>query len=608
MKPDELLTVSEWADKYRVLTQKASAEPGQWRTSRTPYLKEIMDCLSPLSPIEKVVFIKGAQVGGTEAGNNWIGYVIDYSPGPMMCVQPTVVTAKRNSKQRIAPLIEECPRLAAKVKQARSRDSGNTVLEKDFPGGRLVMTGANSAVGLRSMPVRFLFLDEVDGYPGDVDGEGDPVALAEARTRTFARKKIFLVSTPTFEGRSKIKAAYDESDQRKYYLPCPHCGGFQDLKWSQVKWPAGKPFEAAYICEHCQKPIEEYHKTKMLAAGEWRAQKPGVGGGKIAGFHLNSLYSPLGWYSWGQAADDWEKAKGKPDKLRGLINTVLGETWKEKGEAPESKRLYERRERYPLNKVPAGGLFLTAGVDVQKDRLELEIVAWGRDKQSWSIDYRVISGETSSEVPWKELNKVLMQEWPHERGASLPIKMLAVDSGFNTQHVYNWARKHPITRVMAIKGIDSASILLGQPSAVDVTVRGRKVKRGFRVWPVGVSIAKSELYSWLRLDSPSEGEAYPPGYCHLPEYGEEYFQQITAEELVTKIVRGFRKYEWVKTRDRNEALDARVYSRAAAAAVGLDRFSEAQWDELSDEIGRVESAEQDQPEEPENDPNERPFW
>lgn len=608
MKPDELLTVSEWADRYRFLPQKAAAEPGLWRTSRTPYLKEIMDCLSPLSPWERIPFMKGAQIGATESGNNWLGYIIDWCPAPTLAVQPTEALAKRNSKQRIAPLIEETPRLRAKVKESRSRDSGNTVLEKDFPGGRLVMTGANSAVGLRSMPVRFLFLDEVDGYPGDVDGEGDPIALAEARTRTFPRRKIYIVSTPTFEGRSKIKAEYDKSDKRRYYVPCPMCKGYQHLQWSQVKWPKGEPHKAVYMCQYCQKPIEEFHKTKMLAAGEWRAEAPGASGGKIAGFHLNSLYSPLGWYSWKDAAADWEKAQDQPDRLRGFINTVLGETWAERGDAPEWKRLYDRRELYPLNHIPMGGLFLTAGVDVQKDRLEIEIVAWGRDKQSWSVDYRVIPGDTASEIPWKELDNILNTEWPHDSGITMPVKMLAVDSGYNTQHVYNWARTHPINRVIAVKGIDSASILLGQPSAVDVTIRGRKIKRGFRVWPVGVGIAKSELYTWLRIETPSEGQSAPSGYCHIPQYGEEYFKQLTAEQLVTRVVRGYKKYEWVKTRDRNEALDTRVYARAAAAAVGLDRFNKDQWDALAGEIGQVQHQKQQQ-QPPQNPPRRKSsFW
>src|SRR5678815_2384212 len=268
--PDPLLTVSEWSDRYRTLSQRASAEPGPWRTERTPYLREIMDCLSPSSPVETVVLMKGAQIGGTEMGNNWIGYVIQQAPGPMLAVQPTVDMAKRNSKQRIDPLIEESAVLRALVSDPRSRDSGNTMLAKEFPGGILVMTGANSAVGLRSMAARSLFLDEVDAYPGDVDGEGDPVNLALARTRTFARRKVFMISTPKISGRSRIEAAFEDSDQRYYWLPCPLCHEYQTLKFAQIRWPKGEPEQAVYACEHCSGEIANHQKHWMLARGEWR--------------------------------------------------------------------------------------------------------------------------------------------------------------------------------------------------------------------------------------------------------------------------------------------------------------------------------------------------
>ncbi|HFB98050.1 MAG TPA: phage terminase large subunit family protein, partial [Bryobacterales bacterium] len=284
LRPDPPLTVSEWADKHRRLSARASSEPGPWRTARTPYLREIMDALSPASPIERVVFMKGAQVGATETGNNMIGYVIHHAPGPMLAVLPTVEMAKRNSRQRIDPLIEESEVLKGRVRPARSRDSGNTVLAKEFPGGILVMTGANSAVGLRSMPVRYLFLDEVDGYPGDVDGEGDPVALAEARTRTFSRRKIYVVSTPTIKGVSRIEREYEASDQRRYFVPCPHCGHMQWLQFERLRWEKGEPETAHYLCENCETPIEEHHKTAMLENGEWRATAVAEDA-NVAGFH-----------------------------------------------------------------------------------------------------------------------------------------------------------------------------------------------------------------------------------------------------------------------------------------------------------------------------------
>lgn len=591
-KPDPLLSVSEWAEKNRYLSQRASSEPGRWRNDRTPYLKEIMDALSPTSPVEEVVFIKGAQIGGTEAGNNWIGYVIDMAPGPMLCVQPTVELAKRNSKQRLDPLIEECPSLREKVRDPRSRDSGNTVLMKDFPGGVLVLTGANSAVGLRSLPARYVFMDEVDAYPGDVEGEGDPVVLAKARTRTFARRKILMVSTPTIAGRSRIENAYEESDKRRYFVPCPHCGEFQVLTWQNVRWPKGKPQEAVYTCEHCREDIQEHFKTEMLAKGRWIAESPEAKSGKVAGFHLSSLYSPAGWFSWADAAQLWIEAHKRPEMLRGFVNTVLGETWAERGEAPDWKRLYERRSHYAFNTVPKGGLFLTAGCDVQRDRIAIEIVAWGRNKRSWSIDYRQIPGDTTNSGPggpWAELARVLDEQFKHENGQLLPIRLAAIDSGFNTQVVYDFVKRYPPNRVLATKGMDNLTVMVGTPKTTEVDIRGTKRRRGGKFWPVGVNLIKSELYGWLKLAKPTEDEleehGLPPGWIEFPQYGEQYFLELTAEELIVKKVRGYSRPTWVKVRDQNEALDCRVLARACAAIVGMDRFSEDNWLQLEQSLG-----------------------
>ena len=586
-RPDPLLTISQWADRYRWLSQRASAEHGRWRTERTPYLREIMDCLSPMSPIERTVFMKGAQIGGTECGNNWMGYIIHQAPGPMMSVQPTVEMAKRNSKQRIDPLIEESEVLRKLVRDPRSRDSGNTVLSKDFPGGVLVMTGANSAVGLRSMAARYLFLDEVDAYPGDVEGEGDPITLAMARTRTFARRKVFLVSTPKITGMSRIESAYEESDQRKYWVPCPTCREFQILKFAQLRWPKGDPQSAVYICEHCGQEIRNHQKQSMLARGEWRAGAKGDG--RTAGFHISSLYSPVGWFSWGDAAKQFEQAQKNPALLQVFVNTVLGETWTLLGEAPEWQKLYDRREDYKVGLVPRGGLFLTAGADVQKDRIEVEIAAWGRGKESWSVDYRVFEGDTSRAAVWEKLTALLNESFTTESGLELPIMQLAVDSGFATIEVYQWARRQG-GRVLVIKGDSRTPSLIGSASPVEVGPMGAKLKRGVRVWPVNSGMAKEELYRWLRQDRPTDedvakGIPFPSGYCHFPRYSEEYFKQITAEQLVTKIVKGYRRHEWQKMRERNEALDCRVYARAAAGRVGIDRFQEKHWTDLERRVG-----------------------
>lgn len=590
IRPDPVLTVSEWSDQHRQLSQRASAEPGQWRTERTPYLREIMDALSATSVVEKVVFMAGAQVGKSEAGNNWIGYIIDNCPAPTLSVQPTVEMAKRNSKTRIAPLIEESPRLKEKVKDPRSRDSGNSQLAKEFPGGILVMTGSNSAAGLRSLPVRFLFLDEVDAYPGDIDGEGDPCALAEARTRTFSRRKSFWTSTPTIAGRSRIEKEFLDGDMRVFQLPCPHCGAFQQLVWEQMKWQEGKPETVRYQCEHCGEEFEEHNKNKLLPAGQWVAQNPE---GKWRSYHISSLYSPLGWFSWKECVEKYEEAQRSEEAMRVFQNTVLGMTYADTGEAPDWEVLYHRRETYPMGKVPDGVVFITCGIDVQKDRLEMEFVGWGRNLESWSLDYVVISGDTSEDEIWDLLSRELEKTFPcGTEGLRLPVRMVAIDSGYRTQEVYRWTKSRSALNTMAIKGRENQNTILGLPSPVEMTVRGKKIRSGIKVWPVGVSVAKSELYGWLRRKPPTDENAELPfGWCHFPQHPEEYFRQLTAESLVSRIVRGYQRYQWEQTRERNEALDCRVYARAAAAAIGADRWDEQRWDYEVEQSGATVTAE-----------------
>jgi phage terminase large subunit GpA-like protein len=583
LRPDSILLVSDWADANRILSQTASSEPGKFRTERTPYLKEIMDALSPSSSVEKVVFMKGSQIGGTEAGNNWIGYIIDQAPGPMLVVQPTVEMGKRWSKGRLAPLIEDTLCLRDKVKDPRSRDSGNTVQSKEFPGGIVVITGANSAIGLRSMPVRYLFLDEVDAYPPDADSEGDPLTLAIQRTSTFARRKIFIVSTPTIQGLSRIEKEFNETDQRYFFVPCPHCGFFQTLKWENIHYDSD-PLQAVYVCEHCKKHIENHHKTEMLKKGEWRATNEEKTSEKVVGFHLSSLYSPVGWLSWGQCAQNYEIAKDDEQLLKAWTNTTLGIPWEEKGEAPDWGILFDRRENYRIGVVPEGGYILTAGVDVQNDRLEIEIVAWGACKENWSVDYRIIYGSPSDQKTWIALSKILHEEFESKDGVHRKINMLAIDAGFSTQEVYAWVRTQSPHNVMAIKGVDNSLVPINAPTKVDLNLRGKKLKGGVRLWKVGVSIIKSELFNFMKQRKNEDGTT-PNGYMHFPEYNTEYFKQLTAEQLVTRIVKGYPKRIWQKTRDRNEALDCRVYARAAAIALGIDRWSKNKWEQLVGSIG-----------------------
>lgn len=584
-RPDPTLTVSEWADTHRMLSSVASAEAGAWRTERTPYLREIMDALSVTSPIVRVVFAKGAQIGGTEAGNNWTGYIIAHAPGPMLILMPTDKTAEANVRLRIDPLIEGSPEIRAKVPKRGSKEGGNTLDRKDFPGGVLNIRGANAPANLRSLPIRFLFLDEVDAYELDLDGEGDPIALAQARSRTYgAKRKEFAVSTPTIEGKSRIWTAFEETDRRYYFVPCPECEVFQRIEWSRIRWDSdtSPPY---LVCEASGCIIEERHKPRMLAAGEWRATAESSDP-LVRGYHLSALYSPLGWFSWRDARDDFLKAKREKDhaRLKTWVNTVLGECWAEKGEAPPWEALYARRESYERNRVPAGGLVLTAAVDVQRDRLELELRAWGPRLESWSIDHRVFPGDPSrldgDRSPWPHLDAVLSETWPHELGGRISVSCMAVDSSDQTQTVYNWARRHPPTKVMTVKGTDDAATLLATPKRIDVRADGKHIPNGVTLWTVGTHVAKSELYGWLRQERPAQGELVPTGWIHWPEYGEEWFRQLTAEQITVKVVRGFRKTQWEKTRERNEALDLHVYGRAAAAQLGVDRWEPRRWDQL----------------------------
>jgi phage terminase large subunit GpA-like protein len=596
LAPDPLLTVSEWADRYRFLSSRASSEAGRYRTDRTPYMRDIMDALSPSHPARRIVFMKAAQVGATEAGNNWVGYCVHQAPGPFLGVQPTTDLAKRLSQQRIEPLIEESPELRALILPSRSRDSGNTVLAKRFAGGQLVLTGANSAVGLRSMPARYVFLDEVDAYEGDVDGEGDPVALAVARTRTFGhRAKVFLVSTPTIRGFSRIEREYEASDRRRFFVPCPLCGHMQWLRFERLRWDKGEPEGARYLCEGCEGPIAEHHKTAMLAAGAWRPTAVAVDPHTV-GFHISGLYSPVGWLSWAQIAREWEAAQGDDASLKAAKNTLLGETWAERGEAPDWKRLYERREACPLGTVPRGGLILTAGADVQHDRIEVDVWAWARRLESWLVDHAVLDGDTSRPEVWDELSALLGRAWPHELGARMGLARLAIDAGDgrSTAAVYAWARKAGAGQVAAVKGVEGfdRSTPVDGPTFVDATEAGRKLRRGAKLWKVSVAVFKSETYRFLRLDRPTDEEiaagiAFPPGFVHLPRgLSAEWVKQLTAEQLVTvKDRRGFPRLEWRQMRERNEALDCRVYARAAAWLLGIDRWDETRWQSLEEQIG-----------------------
>jgi len=555
VEPEPVLTVSEWSDAHRMLSGKASAEPGRWSTDRTPYLREIMDTLSASNPCHRTVFMKGAQIGGTECGNNWIGYVIHHAPAPILVVQPTVEVAKRVSKQRIAPMIESTPALRERVKEARAKDSGNTTFVKEFDGGLLIMTGANSGAGLRSMPIRYLFMDEVDEYPGDVDGQGDPVALAEKRTTTFSRRKVFLVSTPTIKGLSRIEREFLASDQRRYFVPCPHCGHMDWIRWENIRWSERQPETASLVCIACGVLIEERHKIDMLARGEWRATAPSSR--LTAGFHLSSLYSPLGWKSWTECVAEFLEVKEDPFRLKTWVNTVLGETWEERGDSVEPEAVLARVERYPAE-IPRGVGILVASVDVQGDRLECKVKGYGAGEESWLIAVTQFHGDPGTTPVWFELDRFLQQTFTHESGQKLKIECATIDSGgHHTEQVYRFCKARLARRVFAVRGgNERGKEIVGKP-----TMHNRYRTKLFTLC---VDSAKDMIYSRLRIGTPG------PGYMHLPDWTDaEYVAQLTAEKAIRKYVKGRGSVrQWIKTRERNEALDLEVYCLAALYILG----------------------------------------
>ena len=604
---DPKRTVSEWADQHRVLSKKASAEPGRWSTERTPYLREIMDALSPSDPTEEVVFQKPTQVGGTETGNNWTGSIIDQGLGPTMIVLPTSNSAKRASRTRIGPMIQETPCLRSKVSEVKSRDAGNTVLMKEFDGGVLILAGANSATELKSSPVRNLFLDEIEEYPADVDGQGDPEELAEKRQDTFARRKRFKTSTPTIVG-GRIDKAYKASDQRLYFVPCPHCAHEQVLRFEQLRWETRKAWEIIdsatgeireaaanadgaverdtgelldvhYECSSCKVAISEHEKTGMLAGGRWVAQNAGPD--RAAGFKINALYSPLGWFSWRKIVLKHLEAQRDTTgtKLKTFWNTVLGEAYEEAGDAIEPHWLKQRVDpAWRLGQIPAAAcLLLFAGVDVQHDRLECYVVGYGRDRQTWLVDRQIIFGSPALDETWRALEDLLAKSYDHPGGTSIRIERLAIDAsdGVTTHFVRAFARKWaPSSRVIAVKGQAAAGrALVGKPTLQDVNYRGQVMKQGVQLWPYGADTAKGGLYARLKIPEPG------PGYVNLPTgLPDEFFEQLTAERRITRYLRGQPRVEWMLEKGRrNEALDCVCMADAAAESFGLSR---APWDRL----------------------------
>lgn len=565
LSPPPVLTVSQWADEYRRLSPEASAEPGRWNTDRAPYQRAIMDAVND-ARCEDIIIMSSAQVGKTELILNIIGYYIDYDPSPILALQPTLEMAQTFSKDGLAPMLRDTPALKGKVKDARSRDSGNTILHKTFPGGHITMVGANSAAGLASRPIKVVLMDEVDRYPASAGTEGDPIKLAEKRTTTFWNRKKIKVSTPTIKGRSPIEKEFLTSSMEEWNVPCPCCGKYQPYEWGRIHFS-----DVTMECKFCLEHISE--RDWKSNPGKWVAAKEN---NKKRGFHLNELASP--WKHWEEIIEDFKEAdrdrkQGDIEKLKTFVNTALGEPWEERGEAADDNVLLSRRERYNAD-LPDGVLLVTAGVDVQDDRFEVEITGWGKGYESWGILYKKIKCNLEQEEAWDKLEQFLDTELYFENGNSLLIAATCIDTGGHfTSEAYKFLKKmeRKQKKIFGIKGMGGEGIpLINKISTNNV----EKV----RIFILGVDSGKEILMT--RLKTVDEG----PGYCHFPinadrGYDETYIKGLTSEQRVVSVKDNRATLKWVKkSGTRNEPLDLRNYSTAAAEILRPD------WDVLEKKI------------------------
>lgn len=571
LAPPPELTVSQWADNYRKLSQEASAEPGQWNTNRAPYQRGIMDAVNDAG-CEEVIIMSSAQIGKTELLLNIIGYYIDYDPAPILCMQPTLEMAQTFSKDRLAPMLRDTPVLQGKVKDVKSKDSGNTILHKVFSGGHITMVGANSAAGLASRPIRIVLMDEIDRYPPSAGTEGNPIKLAEKRTATFWNRKKIKVSTPTIKGLSQIEQEYLSSSREEWCVPCPCCGRYQPYEWGRINFS-----DVTMICKFCKEHLKERewkeNDGKWIAMGENKSVLS-----KKRGFHLNELASP--WKHWEEIIDEFKEANkalrehGDVQKMKVWINTTLGETWEDEGASVDEDALLKRREHYTAD-LPDGVLLLTAGVDVQDDRFEIEVTGWGKGYESWGILYQKINGNPEKEETWDKLENFLDMELYFANKNSLLIACTCIDTGghFTTQ-AYKFLKKmeRKQKRIFGIKGMGGEGI----PLVYKISTNNiEKV----RIFLLGVDSGKEILMT--RLNAAEKG----PGYCHFPinpdrGYDESYIKGLSSEQRVIQYKDGRAVLKWVKKSSgiRNEPLDLRNYSTAAAEILRPD------WDALEKKI------------------------
>lgn len=581
--PPSKQSVSEWAEENFRLSPEYSAATGKLRLYKwqrgpldaygDPYTREL-------------VIMSATQMLKTLTTQVVIAHSIACDPGPILMAQPTETDAETFSKERLGPMVRDMDCLREKVSPEKKTSASNTILQKVFQGGSLSLVGAQAAGNFARRSIRLFIGDERDKWKRNIGREGDGWSLGVKRTATFrSRAKLIQVCSPTVDGDSAIAAAYERSDQRKYHIPCPHCGHKQILAWGQVRWQDGDAKTARYHCVACDQgwnDVERWGATEHTDA-EWIADRPFAG---VAGFWISELYSP--WKTLSDIVLDFLKKKDSPEDLQTFVNTSLAETWRQKGDAPKYEILQAHAKDYTLGAVPAGVVFLTAGVDVQGDRIEVAVWGWGRGRRRYLVDYTVLEGRTNYPEVWQALTETVNVSYPTEVGVDLAICRVGIDSGHEAVRVYEWARRQGPGRVLVMKGDDRSQSPLGMPTASETTQRGKRAKYGVKVWPVGVSLLKQEIYGQIRLEMPDGATEVPAGWITIPRDGwlrptlEEFCKQMVAEEYVTKVVKGFKKGEWVNVRPggRNEALDTANMACAGAIHFGLHRLSDREWQRL----------------------------
>lgn len=568
LKPPPKLTIDTWADNYRILSSKTSAEPGKWNTDRVPFQREVMRAISD-KKTEKIVMMYGAQLSKTEILMNTFGFYADYDPAPVMFLMPTQKMAEDFATTRLNDMIQSTPQLRNKI--IESEKSRDTKTQKEFSGGYIVLTGSNSATELASRPIRVLLADEIDRFPTDVKGEGDPLNLAIERTKTFWNKKIVLTSTPTVKGESRIEQEYENSTQEEYYIPCPKCGTMQRLQWKNIIFDG-----IGHKCEDCLEVSTEYEWKRNMKNGEWIPGNNEIDSYLVRGFHINELYSPFS--TWASIIKKFKESKGDVQLMKVFTNTALGETWEDKVEKMSFVDLERRREHYGCE-IPDRVAVLTAGVDVQDDRIEVEIVGWGVEEESWGIYYKILMGSPGENYVWEQLDRILNTEFSYSNGEKIRVLCTCIDTGGHfTKEVYDYVKPREISRVFGVKGQGGeGKAFIGKPS------RGNS--RGITLFPIGVNTGKETIISRLRIDMPGAK------YMHFPDspergYDEPYFKGLTSEVKTVVWEKGVRKTIWKVTGDkRNEPLDIRNYAYAALKIANPD-LSRRYVTELTDILGR----------------------